>query len=75
MVLSSGEASLPEVTGDCAVICDAYDPESIAEGMYRLYSSEELRRELSLKGLQRAKGFTWQRSAEMLMDVYRELVK
>ncbi len=74
-VLSSGEASLPEVTGDCAVICDAYDPESIAEGMYRLYSSEELRRELSLNGLQRAKGFTWQRSAEMLMDVYRELVK
>ena len=74
-VLSSGEASLPEVTGDCAVICDAYDTKSIAEGMYRLYSSEELRKELSRKGLQRAQGFTWKRSAEMLMDVYRELAK
>ena len=74
-VLASGEASLPEVTGDCAVICDAYDTKSIAAGMYRLYSSEELRRELSRKGLQRAQGFTWKRSAEMLMDVYRELAK
>lgn len=74
-VLSSGEASLPEVTGDCAVICDAYDTKSIAEGMYRLYSSEELRKELSRKGLQRAQGFTWKRSAEMLMEVYRELAK
>ena len=74
-VLSSGEASLPEVTGDCAVICDAYDPESIADGMYRLYSSSELREELSRKGIMRARSFTWQRSAEMLMDVYRELVK
>ena len=74
-MLTSGEASLPEVTGDCAVICDAYDTKSIAEGMYRLYSSEELRKELSRKGLHRAQGFTWKRSAEMLMDVYRELAK
>ena len=74
-VLSSGEASLPEVTGDCAVICDAYDPKSIAEGMYRLYSDEELRKDLGRKGLQRAQGFTWKRSAEMLMEVYRELAK
>ena len=74
-VLSSGEASLPEVTGDCAVICDAYDPKSIAEGMYRLYSDEELRKDLGRKGLQRAQGFTWKRSAEMLMEVYMELSK
>ena len=72
-VLASGEASLPEVTGDCAVICDAYDPKSIAGGLYRLWSDEALRRELSRKGIERAKGFTWKRSAEMLMEVYREL--
>lgn len=74
-VLASGEASLPEVTGDCAVICDAYSVKSIAQGLYRLYSDEKLREELSRKGLERAKGFTWERSAEMLLEVYRELVK
>ncbi len=73
-VLTSGEASLPEVTGDCAVICDAYSARSIAAGMYRLYSDEGLRRELSAKGAERAKGFTWERSAELLYDIYKELV-
>ncbi|MCR4639762.1 glycosyltransferase family 1 protein [Ruminococcus sp.] len=72
-VLASGEASLPEVTGDCAVICDAYDIKSIARGLYKLYSDEKLRSELSRRGLERAQGFTWERSAKMLMDVYREL--
>ncbi|MBP5378971.1 MAG: glycosyltransferase family 4 protein [Ruminococcus sp.] len=72
-VLASGEASLPEVTGDCAVICDAYDVKSIAKGLYRLYSDEKLREELSCRGLERAQGFTWERSANMLRDVYREL--
>ena len=73
-VLTSGEASLPEVTGDCAVICDAYSVKSIAKGLYRLCTDEKLRHELSRKGLERAKGFTWERSAEMLQAVYNELI-
>ena len=50
-VLASGEASLPEVTGDCALICNAYSEKSIAKGLYRLYKDENLRNELSSKGL------------------------
>lgn len=73
-VLTTGEASLPEVTGDCAVICDAYSPKSIAEGMYRLCRDEKLRLELGKKGLERAKQFTWERSAEALHKIYKELV-
>lgn len=73
-VLSSDAASLPEVTGDCAVICDAYSEESIADGLGRLYSSTELRKELSSRGLERARIFTWERSAEILYDIYKELV-
>lgn len=73
-VLTTGEASLPEVTGDCAVICDAYSPKSIAEGLYRLCRDEKLRLELSRRGLERAKQFTWERSAEALHKIYKELV-
>ena len=72
-VLVSGEASLPEVTGDCAVIVDAYSSENIAEGMNRLYTDSQLRDELSRRGLERAKGFSWDNSAEILYNVYREL--
>lgn len=73
-VLTTGEASLPEVTGDCAVICDAYSPKSIAQGMYRLCLDEKLRTELSRKGIERAKQFSWERSAEALHKIYKELV-
>ena len=72
-VLASGEASLRDVTGDCAMICDAYSVKSIAKGLYRLCTDEKLRNELSRKGIERAKGFTWERSAEMLKAVYNEL--
>ncbi|MDE5764902.1 MAG: glycosyltransferase family 4 protein [Ruminococcus sp.] len=74
-VLASDSASLPEVTGDCAVVCDAYSEESIADGLNRLYSDTELRSELSRRGIRRAENFTWENSAEQLYSVYKELVK
>ena len=72
-VLASGEASIPEVVGDCAVICDAYSVKSIAKGLYRLYKNPDLCRDLSLRGLERSKQFTWERSAEKLYAIYKEL--
>ena len=74
-VLASNAASLPEVTGDCAVTCDPYSEEEIAEGLCRLYSDSELRADLSRRGLERAKTLTWDSSAEKLYSVYKELMK
>ncbi|MDY4413299.1 MAG: glycosyltransferase family 1 protein [Ruminococcus sp.] len=73
-VLTSGEASLPEVTGDSAVIVDAYSVKSIAEGLERIYSDRNLRERLSREGSERAEKFTWEKSAEILYKVYRELL-
>lgn len=72
-VLTSGEASIPEVVGDCAVICDAYSVKSIAKGLYQLYKNPDLRYKLSKSGLERSKLFTWEHSAEKLYSVYKEL--
>ena len=73
-VLASTAASLPEVTGDCAVDVDAFDPESIAEGMYRLWSDAGLRQELANRGYARAQTFTWDAAARQLYAVYEELL-
>ncbi len=73
-VLVSDAASLPEVTGDSAVIVKPDSTDSIAEGLHRLFTDAELRARLSAEGLERAKQFTWERSAAMLFDVYCELV-
>ncbi len=73
-VLVSDAASLPEVTGNSAVIVRADSTASIADGLERLYTDEDLRRRLSAEGLERAKAFSWERSAQMLYEVYAELV-
>ncbi len=72
-VLVSDAASLPEVTGKSAVIVKADSTESIADGLERLFTDAELRRRLSAEGLARAEMFSWERSAQLLYEVYAEL--
>ncbi len=72
-VLTSDAASLPEVVGDCAVVCRYDSAEDIAEGFEKIHSSSQLRQELSQKGMERAKTFSWESSAEKLFAVYKEL--
>lgn len=74
-VISSGEASLPEVTGDCAVIVDAYSPQSIADGMYKIFNDSELREDLKKRGPERAEMFSWKQSAEKLHKIYEAVVE
>ena len=73
-VLTSNCSSLPEVVGDAAILVDPYSVEEIRQGMQHLMEDEVLRQELSAKGLARAKEFTWERSADIVMSVYKELV-
>ncbi len=73
-VLVSSEASLPEVVGDCAVITNAFSVQSIADGIGKLYSDEKLRNELSEKGFNRSRQFSWKNSAEILYNIYCEAI-
>ncbi|MCR5718286.1 MAG: glycosyltransferase family 4 protein [Oscillospiraceae bacterium] len=73
-VLVSDAASLPEVTGKSAVTVRAEDVHSITEGLCRLHEDAALRERLSQEGLERAKGFTWEKSAELLWQVYQEIL-
>ncbi len=74
-VVSSGEASLPEVVGDCAVIVDAYSPESIADGMLKIWSDKDLACDLRKRGPVRAAEFSWEKSAEKLHEIYKAVLK
>ncbi|MDO5558763.1 MAG: glycosyltransferase family 1 protein [Oscillospiraceae bacterium] len=70
-VVASGEASLPEVVADSAVIVDAYSPQSIAQGMKKVYTDKKFALELREKGLRRAAEFTWERFSAQLYDIYK----
>ena len=73
-VLVSNAASLPEVTGDSAVIVEPDSVDQIASGLRSLFEDPDLRARLSKEGLNRARTFTWDRSAELLYKAYEELV-
>jgi len=71
-VITSNVCSLPEVAADAALVVDPYSSSSIADGMYKLLSDNHLRKELVTRGLERAKSFTWEKTARETMAVYRE---
>ncbi len=73
-VLVSDAASLPEVTGTDAVIVSPSEITEIAWGMHRLFTDENLRTVLSVQGRKRAASFSWEKSAELLYQVYQELL-
>jgi len=71
-VVTSNVSSLPEVAGGCAVLVDPYSVEDLAAGMYRAYTDTKLRVVLRAKGFERAKQFTWRRTARETLAAYRE---
>jgi glycosyltransferase involved in cell wall biosynthesis len=72
-VLTSNVSCLPEIAADAAVVVDPHSTESIAEGIGRLDSSEELRQMLVARGLDRAPLFTWERSAAQTLGAYERM--
>lgn len=73
-VLTSSSGAQAEVAGDAAFLVDPHDPEAIAEGLQRLLSNAELRRQLVDRGQQRAWSFTWQQSAQRTWEAIRSVL-
>jgi len=72
-VLASNTASLPEVVGDAGILVDPFSIESIQQGMKLLLENKMVREELSKKGLERARQFTWANSLQGLQKVFETL--
>ena len=70
-VITSKTTSLPEVAGDAALLVNPDDPEEIAEGIVRVLEDPMFREQLRSKGFERARQFTWERTARDTLAVYR----
>jgi glycosyltransferase involved in cell wall biosynthesis len=66
-VVTSNTSSIPEVAGDAAILLDPHDTARLSESMERVLKNASLRKELTRKGLQRAKLFSWDKSARMFL--------
>jgi glycosyltransferase involved in cell wall biosynthesis len=70
-VVTSRGGATEEVAGGAAVLVDPRDPASIAAG---IEEAERRRDSLVEIGRARASMFTWRRSADLVEDLWRELV-
>jgi len=70
--LTGNRTALPEVVGDAGLVVGPYDVEAIAWGLKRLVEDSALREELRRKGLERAKRFSWDKTAELTWKVLQE---
>ena len=72
-VVTSNQSSLPEVTGDAAVLVDPYDVSSIVDGMRRVLTDPVLAANLRRRGPERAREFSWPRSVQKIRAVYEQV--
>lgn len=74
-VITSNSSSLPEVVGDAAILSDPYSVESISEAMVQVIEDSTFRSQLSKRGLERVKSFTWDNSARIISEIYEFLAR
>ena len=74
-VIASNTTSLPETTGDAAELVDPTDVQAIASAIERVVTQPRRRAALAARGSQRARDFTWARTAERLLAVLEEVAK
>lgn len=67
-VITSNVTSMPEVAGDAALLVDPFSIDSIADGLQKLASDPALAADLVAKGRIRKQHFSWQQSANRLMN-------
>jgi glycosyltransferase involved in cell wall biosynthesis len=72
-VISSNISSVPEVVGDAGILVEPRNIEQIADAMLRVIDDTSLSHRLSLAGIARAKQFSWRRTAQETLDVYRSV--
>lgn len=74
-VATSNVSSMPEVGGDAALYFDPHSPDEIADRIARLLDDPELRERQRGAGRARVTHFTWRRTAEATLDVYRRALE
>ncbi|MFH1453373.1 MAG: glycosyltransferase [Armatimonadota bacterium] len=73
--IASNISSLPEVVGDAGILIDPNNTDEIAEAISNVLNDDELKKKLVKNGIERAKLFTWERSADNVIDIYNKCLE
>jgi len=73
-VISSCISSLPEITGDAAVLVEPDSIESINSALLKTLGDKLLLKELSAKSFEQSKKFSWEKVSKLTLETYAEVV-
>ncbi len=73
-VITSDFSSTSEVAGNAGLLVNPLSVEDIESAMEKICTDESLRKELTKKGYEREKEFSWRRAAEETLAVYEEIL-
>jgi len=72
--LISNTSSLPEVGGDAALYFDPSEKDSINETVRKAIKSKEILLQMTDKGQQQLKAFSWERTAAETAEIYKSVI-
>lgn len=71
-VVLSQEGCMKEIGGDAVFYVNPFNVNSIANGIGEVFYTIKLQKELSQKGLEQSKKFSWKSTAEATINVYKK---
>ena len=72
-VVTSNISSLPEIVSAAALTVDPYNIKVLSQALVAILTDENLRNELSRRGLERACAFSWEKTAREYLAVFKDL--
>jgi glycosyltransferase involved in cell wall biosynthesis len=72
-VVVANNSCLPEVSGDAALSFDPFDTEDIFKIIKQVLDDETLRNDMVAKGRERLKYFSWRKTAEQLVEIFKRV--
>jgi len=73
-ILAANTSALPEVVGRAGLLLPFDEPDAWADALNTLFSDESVRKDLIERRIAHARLFSWDKTARLTLNVYRELV-
>jgi len=74
-VVASNRGALPEIANGAALLVEPCDIGDMAEAILRIIADSDLRRRLRSRGLERAREFSWEKTARMTLDMFERAAR
>jgi glycosyltransferase involved in cell wall biosynthesis len=72
-VIATSVSAMVDHIGDAGILVPPQNEDALLEAMVRLLGDRELQENLSIRGRERSSNFTWKRTAQETLQVYRRV--